>query len=241
MTLSFDMNWKLLLIFSLLPFFVQGQSQVQGSIFDQNSRKSVAKVDVFNLSNKSLTQSNEKGEFIINAKLNDVLIFSMPGYRNDTLLLINLKPLKRYLFPDENLLHTVTITNKATLKKQYADVFNKANPILLKQGRGLLFYPSAMFGREGKNARRAKRWLINEEKEKQIDRRYNVKSITAILPLKQPELDAFIAMYRPTLKFIQRASADDLKFYLLDAYKKFNLLPPEQKRITPIRVDENIH
>ena len=69
-------------------------------------------------------------------------------------------------------------------------------------------------------------------KESPIDNWFTPKNIQAILPLKQPELDAFLVMYRPTLKFVKKADANDLKFYLIDAYDKFKLLPAD-KRVLP--------
>ncbi|WP_162796183.1 hypothetical protein [Pedobacter namyangjuensis] len=136
-------------------------------------------------------------------------------------------------------MNTVTVTNNQSIKEQYAETFNKANAVLLKPGRGLLFYPSAYFSREGKQARRFKRMLKQDVKENQIDKRFNLKTVTALLPLKQPELDAFLVMYRPTLKFVQKASADDFKFYLIDAYDKFKLLPAEKKILPRLKAEEN--
>lgn len=216
--------------------FANAQSKVSGIVFARTSRAPIDKVDVLNINTNETTRSNTKGEFEIKAKLNDVLVFTMPGYRSDTLLLINTKPLRRYLAIETNTLNTVTVNSKS-LREQYAQTFNKANAVLLKQGRGLLFYPSAYFSREGKQARRLKRMIKQDEIELQINKRYNVKTVTAILPIKQPQLDAFMLRYRPTLKFIQRADASDFKSYLLDAYKQFKLLPADQRVLPSLRID----
>lgn len=217
-------------------FFTNLKAQVKGIVFDQISRKPLAQVEISNLNSLVKTICSDKGEFIINAKVNDVLVFSLPGYQPDTVLLINLKPLWRYLAADKNNLKTVVISDTRTLRQQYAQAFNKANPFLLKQGRGLLFYPSSFFSREGKQARYFVRMLKREEKEKIIDRRFNLKSIRAILPIEQPELDAFLVLYRPSLKFAQRVSSEDLKSYVLDCYQKFKLLSPEQRVLPSLRL-----
>ena len=216
----------------------KAQTQVGGLVQDRSTRKAINYVDVFNLNNKAQTATNAKGEFKIKAALNDVLVFNIPGYKTDTLLLINLNEVRRYLDKASNLLSTVTVTNNQTLKEQYAQTFNKANAVLLAPGRGLLFYPSGYFSREGKQARKFKRMLKQEVKENQIDKWFNVKNIKAILPLQQPELDAFMVMYRPTLKFVQNADAEDLRFYLIDAYDKFKLLPAEKKVLPSLKVSE---
>lgn len=217
---------------------LKAQTQISGLVQDRGTRKAIDYVDVFNLNNKAQTATNAKGEFKIKAALNDVLVFNIPGYKTDTLLLINLNEVRRYLDKSSNLLSTVTVTNNQTLKEQYAQTFNKANAVLLAPGRGLLFYPSGYFSREGKQARKFKRMLKQEVKENQIDKWFNVKNIKAILPLQQPELDAFMVMYRPTLKFVQNADAEDLRFYLIDAYDKFKLLPAEKKVLPSLKVSE---
>lgn len=214
------------------------QAQVSGLVFDRSSRKPMDKVDVFNLNNKTQVRSNAKGEFTISAMVNDLLVFSMPGYKSDTLLLVDLKPMRRYLEVAVNTLNTISVVEKTDIREQYAQTFNKANGVLLQKGRGLLLYPSTLFSREGRQARHFKRLLKQDEQEKKIDKRFNVKTITAYLPLKQPELDAFIFLYRPSLKFVTKASADDFKFYLMDSYNKFKLLPPEKKAITFLKTKD---
>ncbi|RYG16133.1 MAG: hypothetical protein EOO07_13920 [Chitinophagaceae bacterium] len=230
--------FQLVLLLSF-AFVANAQSDVSGLVQDQATRKAINFVDVFNLNSKVQTATNAKGEFKIKAKINDLLVFWIPGYKKDTLLLTTLGPMRRYLEKDINLLNAVTVKGSTNIKEQYAETFNKANAVLLTPGRGLLFHPSAYFSKEGKQARRFKRMLKQDVKENQIDARFNSKSVTALLPLKQPELDAFLVLYRPSLKFVQSASADDFKFYLINAYDEFKLLPPEKKVLPRLKAEEN--
>ncbi|RZK41349.1 MAG: hypothetical protein EOO90_11715 [Pedobacter sp.] len=205
---------------------------MKGITFNRISREPLGEVEVFNLTNKAKATSNNKGEFLIEAKRNDVLIFKLAGYQPDTVLLINLSPLRRYLSADINSLNTVNISGERDIRKEYAQSFNKANAFVLKQGRGLIFHPSLYFSKEGRNARRFVRMLKSDEKQKVVDRVYNLKVISKMFPLQQPELDAFYLTYKPTIKFVKRLSAEDFKLYLEDSYRKFKLLPPE-KRVLP--------
>lgn len=225
----------MLMLCVLATIDANAQHQVKGEVFARSSRKPIAAAEVFNLKNNEHTVCNAKGEFVIKASLNDLLIFKSPGYRPDTLLLISLKPLRRYLALEVNVLNTVSIQGKS-LREQYAQEINKGEAIKLKQGRGLLFYPSAYFGREGRNARRFKRMLKREELELPIDKRFNARSVTAVLPIKQPELDAFLVLYRPSLKFVRNADVADFKLYLLDSYRKFKQLPPEKRTLTSLKL-----
>ncbi len=221
-----------------MVFSIGVRGQVTGLVFDRQSRKPMDKVDVFNLNNKTQALSNAKGEFSIKAAVNDLLVFSSPGYRPDTLLLVDLKPLRRYLEIAVNTLNTIAVVEKMDIKKQYAQTFNKANGVLLQQGRGLLLYPSTLFSREGRQARYFKRMLKREETEKKIDKRFNIKTITALLPIKQPELDAYMLLYRPSLKFVSKTSEADFKLYLMDSYSKFKLLPPEKRVLPSLKIED---
>ncbi|MGF1922882.1 MAG: hypothetical protein ACQUHE_01790 [Bacteroidia bacterium] len=228
------MIWKIIGLFCVsLVVVVNVLGQVKGVVYDQVSRVPLAHVELTNVSSQAQTMSNDKGEFTLNGKVNDLLVFRRPGYRSDTLLITNSAPVLRYMSVDKTMLKTVVISDTRTLRKQYAQTFNEANPFLLQQGRGLLLYPSGFFSRERKQARYFVRMLKSEKKERIIDRVYNLKSITAILPIPQPELDAFVVRYRPDLKFAQRISPEDFKSYIMDCYWKFKLLPPAE-RILPV-------
>lgn len=226
---------NIFLLFILFQLNLNAQTQIKGQVLDQASRKALQKVDVINTSTQGITQTNAKGEFTIKAKLGNILVYRLVGYDADTVLLIDLKPIRRYLHTTTNMLNTVTIAGQTDNKMQYADVYNKANPILLTPGRGLRFYPSSFFGKEGKNARRLKRLIKKDEVEKEIDRRFNPVTVANLLPLNQPELDAFLVLYRPDIKFAINADADDFKFYLLEAYERFKALSPDQKVLPKLK------
>ena len=219
----------------LLQFNLRAQTQIKGQVLDQASRKALEKVEVLNITNQATTQTNVKGEFAIKAKIGDVMVYRLVGYDADTAMIIELKQVKRYLHPLTNTLNTVSISGQVNSKEQYADVYNKANPVLLTPGRGIRFYPSSFFGKEGKNARRLKKLIEDDMVEKEIDKRFNAVTVTALLPLKQPDLDAFLVLYRPDVKFAINADADDFKFYLLEAYERFKALPPDQRVLPQLK------
>ncbi len=236
------MRFKLLTILCLLLvvfFNAKAQKPLEGVILDQVSNQVLDQIHIINITNKTETVSDARGEFKIQAKLNDLLEFRSLGYTTDTVLVINFKRLKHYLKADVNNLRAVSVNGTSNYKEQYAQTLNKANPILLKPGRGLLFYPSSYFSREGRQARYFKRMIKKEQAELKIDQMYNRKTVAAIIPLNQPELDAFMMLYRPSLAFVSRADAEDFKFYLMDAYDKFKKLPPEKKMLVPLKSNEN--
>jgi hypothetical protein len=235
--MCFRLSTALLFLLLYLGFTTKAQTLLEGVVLDQVSNQLLDQIHIINISNKKETVSNAKGEFKISANLNDLLVFTSLGYTTDTVLVIGFKQLKHYLKADVNNLRTVRVNGTSNYKEKYAQTLNKANPILLKPGRGLLFYPSSYFSREGRQTRYFKRMIKKEQAELKIDQMFNPKTVTAILPLKQPELDAFLVLYRPSLAFVSRADADDFKFYLLDAFNKFKLLSTEKKVLPQLKIE----
>jgi hypothetical protein len=227
--------FSIFLLLILIQFNAKAQTQIKGQVLDQASKKGLEKVSILNKNTKQATETDADGNFTITAKIGDVIIYQLLGYQTDTALLVNSKKVERFLRPTSNTLNTVNISGEVDVKTQYADVYNKANPVLLTPGRGLRFYPSSFFGKEGKNARRLKKIIESDEVEKEIDKRFNAVTVTALLPIKQPELDAFLVLYRPDIKFAVNADSDDFKFYLLEAYEKFKALPADQKTLPKLK------
>lgn len=227
--------FSIFLLLILIQFNAKAQTQIKGQVLDQASKKGLEKVSILNRNTKQATETDADGNFTITAKIGDIIIYQLLGYQTDTALLVNSKKVERFLRPTSNTLNTVNISGEVDVKTQYADVYNKANPVLLTPGRGLRFYPSSFFGKEGKNARRLKKIIESDEVEKEIDKRFNAVTVTALLPIKQPELDAFLVLYRPDIKFAVNADSDDFKFYLLEAYEKFKALPADQKTLPKLK------
>jgi len=227
---------RLIALLLILQFYLIQQVSAQvitGTVVDRDSRLKLESVEVKNVSTQEKTTTNNKGEFKITATANQTLIFIQPGYFSDTLFLINVKPIRKYMILNNTFLRTVEIKADAFKPEiQYADVYRKAKAINLWQNQPFIFYPSRYFSREGKFARRFKRKLEREVNERMIDQRFNEKAVKALTPLTGAELDYFMVLYRPTFKKLDKMDDDDVKFYLMASYKDFKALPPE-KRISP--------
>jgi hypothetical protein len=224
--------FRLLLSMLFCSQLANGQ-QITGTIQDRATNLRLENVAVLNKSSGQQTHSNAKGEFNIPASVNQLLIFYQPGYQPDTLFLIDLKPVKRYLVLNNLLLKTVQIKGQAfNPEVQYEDVYRKANAIRVSQNQPFTFYPSRYFSKEGKYARRFKRRLEQEKIERKIDARFNEAAVKALTPLTGKELDCFMVLYRPSLKELNKLDEEDMRFYLMNSYKAFKLLPAD-KRVLP--------
>ena len=223
------------LLLVLQFFLIQHVSSqtVTGIVVDGDSRLTLENVEVTNATSKEKVTTNAKGEFNIRAIPNQILIFNQPGYFSDTLFLINAKPIRKYMTLNNRFLNTVEIKAEAfNPEVQYADVYRKAKAIKLAKNQPFIFSPSRYFSREGKFARRFKRKLEREKIERKIDQRFNEKVVKTLTPLTGAELEFFMVLYRPTIKKLDKMDDDDMKFYLMAAYKEFKALPRE-KRISP--------
>lgn len=200
---------------------------------DRSTQLRLGQVEVLNINTHQKTITNAKGEFSIRASVNNSIAFYQPGYAPDTLFLIDLKPVKRYLTLSNKLLNTVEIKSGVfNPRKEYANVYHAARVVTLMPNKPFRFSPSRLFGSEGKAARRFKRNMEREIAERKIDERFNEVAVKAVTPLNGAELDYFMVLYRPTLKALDKLDQEDMKFYLINSYKEFKALPPE-KRVSP--------
>lgn len=219
-------------LFALLNFKVQAQT-VKGVVRERTSNTRLADVTVLNKMSDLQTTTDSAGTFKINGKPNQVLVFYKAGYKADTLLLIDERPVYRYLVPDKNMLATVEIKSDSFAPEvQYADVYRKAEFLTSSQNMPLTFYPSKFFSKEGRFARRFKKRLELEKTDRKIDQRFNNTVVRAITPLEGRELDCFMVLYRPAFKLLNKLDKDDLLLYIMNSYKEFKLLPAE-KRVLP--------
>jgi hypothetical protein len=225
-------NFLKLLFLMLFCFQHMNGQQITGTVQDRATDLRLENVSVINKSSNQRTHTNAKGEFNIQGSANQLLIFYQPGYKPDTLFLVDLKPVKRYLVLNNIMLKTVQIKAGAfNPKVEYRDVYRDANAIRLSQNHPFTFYPSRYFSKEGKYARRFKRRLEQEKIERKIDARFNETAVQALTPLNGKELDCFMVLYRPTLKELDKLDAEDLRFYLMNSYKAFKALPVEKRTL----------
>ncbi|GGC66559.1 hypothetical protein GCM10011387_19960 [Pedobacter quisquiliarum] len=220
----------LTLVMVLLFLWIGVDAQMlPGIIKDRSSNIKLEDVSVSNQNTGASTQTNKEGAFKIAASLNQILIFYKPGYKPDTLLITDMKPMIRYFIIENKLLNTVEIKGEAfNPEVQYADVYRKAKVISADQNKPFTFYPSKFFSKD-RFARRFKKRLEQEKLERKIDIRFNDRVVKTMTPLTGKELDCFMVRYRPTLKALNKLDQDDLMIYIMNSYKAFKLLPASER------------
>jgi hypothetical protein len=218
-----------LLLFAGATAFAQGL--LKGTVYENGSNNKMADVFIRDNNTKQLTITDKQGNFEIRTETGHILIFESPGYVSDTLYVADMGPKKIRLEAKTIALREVSInSSKETFDphKEYPDVYTKSKVYILS--------PTSWFSKEGKDARKLKRYFVHEAEERRIDEIFTRVYVSSIVPLKGQELDDFMTMYRPTYAFIKNYNNASLAVYINDSYKKFMALPPD-KRVLPRLTD----
>jgi len=220
---------KLYLLFVILfsvAGFVNAQSMVKGTVYENGSNTRLPDVFIRDKSTKQVALTDKQGNFQIKTEAGHLLIFDSPGYVSDTLYVVDLTPKRINLVVRTIALREVNITGRREAfdpHKEYPDVYTKS--------KVYVFSPSSWFSKEGKDARRLKRYFKREAEERHIDDVFSVGYVGSIVPLKGQDLEDFMTLYRPTYAFLMDNSGPSLAVYINDCYKKFKALPPDKRRI----------
>jgi hypothetical protein len=214
-------------IFLLLTTFAaNAQDILKGSVVETDTHEKLTNVFIHNTNNKQITLVDKNGRFQLKAATGHTLIFDSPGYLSDTLFLTNMEPLRVELKPIGIVLNEVNIGTRAETfnpHTEYPEVYTKS--------KVYVFSPSTWFSKEGKDARRLKRFFSNEERERYVDKYYTASYVATLVPLKGVELQNFMAIYRPSYAYVKSNTGPSLAVYINDSYQKYKTLPPDKRKL----------
>ncbi len=204
---------------------VQAQ-EIKGYVYELVSSNPLWNTTIKNLRTQQIVQSDRDGSFKISGQLNDYLVFSNPGYKQDTIFYYEDNIRRVYMTRDESLILidevVVSRMTDSRLAAEIAKAQNEGKAVDVSQQRGgLRVSPSRLFGKKAKEARSNLNLLVAEQEKREIDRRFTTQLIATTIPLSPDEIALFRERFRPTLDFTKKASNEDLKLYILDSYKKF--------------------
>jgi hypothetical protein len=106
---------------------------------------------------------------------------------------------------------------------EYPEVYRKSKVYVLS--------PSTWFSKEGKDARRLKRYFAGEERERYVDRFYTSKYVETLIPLRGTELENFMALYRPSYEYVRSNDGPTLAMFINDSYQKYKALPADKRQL----------
>lgn len=215
------------LLFSGLggTFSVNAQD-IKGIVHELESSERLREVSVKNLRTDETTRTDAEGNFTIQGEINDYLTFSQPGYEVDTAFIYQEGIQRIYLVRDSKsiVIDEVVISRLTDSRLAYEIEKAKSEGQVTEASQnrgGLRLSLSRLFGKQSKLARKNLDLLIEEQSNREVDRVFNERAIRAVIPLTDAEMPLFREQFRPTPEFIETASPEDIRAYILDSYSQF--------------------
>ncbi|MFB2119858.1 hypothetical protein [Parapedobacter sp. 2B3] len=225
------------ILFFLWAFSTPAAAQettLNGYVLELGSGEPLRFVEIKNLNTGASAESLEDGSFRIAADKNERLQFEYPGYRTDTLVVIEFGVKRVYLTPDGSTIQLDEVQIQAMTDSRLEAEIKRAKAEgafteVSQQRGGIRISPSRWFAKDGRQARQRYQLLLAERERRQIDARFTPSAITAITPLKGADLELYMTKYRPSVEFLSTADESDLQLYIMDTYAAFKALTPEER------------
>jgi hypothetical protein len=216
-------------------------------VFDKDSKDRIASVNVRNATTDISDYNNLKGEFKINAKAGDVLIFSRTDYHPDTVKIKNNAPLAIYMLRNAIQLNEVTVHDTLLTPEQRLE--NTKNDFTKIYGslayRDFLSTPSSggaglsidalwnSISRSGRNAEKLRNIIENDYRQNVIDYRFNRTFVNNITGLTGDKLTEFMIRYRPGYYITQTLSEYEFISLIRSNYRRY-LRRPRMYALPPL-------
>lgn len=215
----------LAMLLAFVPLRPSAQ-EIKGIVYELESSERARGVKVTNLRTQEEVETDSEGNFRIGAKINDYLVLSGAGFSTDTAFVYDESVKRIYLVRDENtiVINEVYVTRftDSRLASEIEKAKRQGQAVEASQHRGgLRVSPSRLFGRTGKRARSNLEILLTEQENRQIDKIFSNKLIRSLTGMSDEEIPLFRSQYRPSLVFVQQASPEDLRAYIIESYSKF--------------------
>ncbi|MBK0383136.1 hypothetical protein I5M32_09215 [Pedobacter sp. SD-b] len=220
-----------IVLLSLLPFALKAQMKIEGTAYDADTHNKLKLVFVNNLTQREVDHTGQKGDFVVKADLGDLIIFSCPGYQNDTLVLENMRPKLVLMRPSLIVLDEVIVSAKGNVpenvRSAYSSAYSYANTTVLTQD-GKLSLGNA-FGKQSQQKRAFQKFMDKELNEKVIDQKFNKELVTNLTKIRGQLLEDFMSYYRPTYSQVTSMNDVDLRTYIVKSYNEYIRLPAENR------------
>jgi hypothetical protein len=220
--------------------------QVQGIVFDKDTKQRLAKVYLYNTRTHQGFYNNLKGEFTTTGRKGDTLVLAVENYLVDTVTVKSQQTLIVYLKRTSILLKEVKITDSARTpkaileqnQKDYKSIYrigNNKDLLTLGGANGIGAGLSidalySLFSKEGKNARFLQKIIERDYREAMIDYRFTKTLVNQATGLQGDKLDDFMGQFRPSYYFILEASDYALISYIREGYQQY-LKNPRTNRL----------
>lgn len=206
-------------------FSVQAQ-QIKGFVHDLVNSEPLYNVEIKNLRTNTTVLSDRNGSFTIDGQVNDYLAVNFIGYIADTIFYYDEAIRRIYLTKNDDIVSIDEVLVKRftdnLLSRELEKARNAGKIVEVPRNQGgIRISPSRLFGRDAKQARSNVEILEKEYHARKIDQRFTRHLIASLLPLSAEEIALFKERFRPTLEFVEHASDEDLKVFIIESYTVF--------------------
>jgi hypothetical protein len=213
----------------------QQDGQVEGIVFDKDTKDRVARTNIINTATGKSLYNNLKGEFKIDAHTGDKLIFIRQDYLPDTIivkgsanLVVSLQrlaiPLKEVTIRDSllNPLQKLRATKREYSKAYGSNAYSDILSISPGSGAGISI--DALWNsisRSGRNAQHLQSIIQSDYQQDVIDYRFNRLFVGNITKLKDQELTNFMIQYRPSYYTVNSDNEYEFITYIRNSLKRY--------------------
>lgn len=223
---------QLALLFFTVSAGIYGQTIVKGKVYEAITDSVIKGVNVFNLNTKQSFRTDVDGSYSITAAEGEQLVFSIVGYRPDTVTVEFSMLLTQHdvtLYREVISLKNVTVTSSYSAdslarRNYYSDAYNlpgitgRNTP---QHGFGVSVSPFSYFSYRAKQQRQLKKKLIKQEQEYYVDRAFPKAWVAAVTGLTGDSLTRFMVLYRPSYSFCRKSSKEQMLIYVSEKLKEF--------------------
>jgi hypothetical protein len=243
LSFNFRMRLSLLLLLCGLSFrsiaqdkpSSKQQGQIEGVVYDKDTKDRLARTNIINNNTGESFYNNLKGEFKIDAKPGDQLIFIKQDYLPDTILVkdkenlvVSLQrtaiPLKEVTIHDSlaTPLQRFQATRKAFSKAYGSNAYSDILSTAPAGGAGLSI--DALWNsmsRSGRNAQHLQGIIQSDYQQNVIDYRFNRTYVGNITKLKGQDLTNFMVRYRPGYYTVTTATEYEFITYIRNNLRRY--------------------
>ena len=212
---------------------VNGQLTVKGKIYEAGTDSTIVAVNVYNLNTKQSVRSGIDGYYAIAAAEGERLVFSITGFKPDTVTVVYHMLLIQYdvtLYKQIVTLKNVTVTSSyqadsLARRNYYSNIYEKQPGLTGRNtpsyGFGISLSPFSHFSHQAKQKRQLKKRLIKQEEENYVDRCFPVEWVARVTGLRGDSLSRFMALYRPSYSFCRKNDKEKMLLYINEKFKEF--------------------
>lgn len=234
----------ILLLVLVACMFHEAQAQVvtiSGTVYDISARRPLEAVGVLSTSGRG-TITDSLGKYSITVPAKDSIWFSLIGkttmkYPVDTISNLDnfnvMIHIRSFELPEVKVRNSYYKFDSIQNRKDYAKVFDFRKPGLrlsnsptynpggLTVGFDLDEIINMFRVKRNRSILSLQKRLLDQEQEKYVNNRYSKQFVRKITKLQSPELDTFMARYRPDYEVVQLLNDLELGYYIQQSFEQY--------------------